>query len=206
MTSHSGLAAVMLAAGLFLAGCSSAPPQVEVSPIATPVSTATPDVDVDLDAEFRKIVDASCDKAYAVGVTEEVVETDSRLILVPLANAYKDFTAAVVTNDGGISPIWSTEDFAVCIDSINFSMAEDGGSTYAITVTGDLDGGRLQSTYSVEDYGVFVTDYVINDGLIAQVLSTTPEYTLTKEIRYGMPSDTDILHFHEAIDDFLADQ
>ena len=206
MTSRRGLATLAVAAGLLLAGCTSGPPQGDVSPVATPVSSATPGVEVDLDAAFRELVDASCNKAYEVGVTEEVVETDSRLILVPLVAAYKDFTAAVVSNDGGISPIWSTEDFAVCIDSINFSMAEEGGSTYAITVTGDLASGRLQSTYSVEGYGVFVTDYVINDGLITQVLSTTPEYTLTKEIRYGMPYDGDILHFHEAIDTFLADQ
>ncbi len=206
MTSHTASAALMVASGLLLAGCTSVPPQAGVSPIATPVSSATPGVEVDLDAAFRELVDASCNKAYEVGVTEEVVETDSRLILVPLVAAYNDFTAAVVSNDGGISPIVSTEDFAVCIDSINFSMAEEGGSTYAITVTGDLASGRLQSTYAVEDYGVFVTDYVIADGLISEVTSTTPEYTVTKQIRYGMPSAVDILHFHEAIDTFLADQ
>ena len=206
MTSHAGFATVALAAVLLLGGCTAAEPQATVPPATTPTSSESPYVAVDLDKEFRTIVDSSCDRAYEMGVTESVVGSDTRLVLVPVANAHNDFTAAVVNNDAGLTPIWSTEEFAVCIDSINFSMSEEGGSEYAITVSGDLAAGQLRSEYTVEDYGVFVTDYVIVDGLITEVTTTTPESTSAKTVRYGMPSDADVRHFREAIDAFLADQ
>ena len=206
MTSHEGLATVALAAVLLLGGCTVAAPQATVPPTTTPTSSESPDVAVDLDKEFRTIVDASCDRAYEIGVTESVVGSDTRLILVPVANAYNDFTAAVVNDDAGLSPIWSTEEFAVCIDSINFSMSEEGGSEYAITVSGDFAAGQLRSEYIVDDYGTFITDYVVVDGLITEVTSTAPESTSAKTIRYGMPSDADVRHFQEAIDAFVADQ
>lgn len=206
MMHRAGGLTLAIAFALVLTGCSAASPPGTASPTAETESSATPEIEVDLDAAFRTIVDASCARAYEVGVTESVVGSDTRLVLVPVANAYNDFTAAVVNNDGGISPIWSTEEFAVCIDSINFSMSEDGGSAYAIAVSGDLAMGRLRSEYTVEEYGIFVTDYVVVDGLITSVTSQTPDQTSQKEIRYGMPSEADVLHFREAIDSFLADQ
>ncbi len=206
MTSHAGLATVAVAAALLLGGCTAEAPQATTPSVTTTTPSASADVDVDLDKEFRTIVDASCDRAYEIGVTESVGGTDTRLVLVPVAFAYNDFTAAVVNNDAGLTPIWSTEEFAVCIDSINFSMSEEGGSEYAITVSGDLAGGQLRSEYIVDDYGTFITDYVVVDGLITEVTSTTPESTSAKTIRYGMPSDADVRHFQGAIDAFLADQ
>ena len=206
MTSLTGFATVAVGAVLLLGGCTTAEPQATVPPTTTPTSSESPDAAVDLDKEFRTIVDSSCDRAYEIGVTESVVGSDTRLVLVPVANAYNDFTAAVVNNDAGLTPIWSTEEFAVCIDSINFSMSEEGGSEYAIAVSGDFAAGQLRSEYTVEDYGVFVTDYVIVDGLITEVTTTTPESTSAKTVRYGMPSDADVRHFQEAIDAFLADQ
>lgn len=206
MTSRAGLAAAAVAAALLLGGCTAEAPQATTPPATTTTPSASADVDVDLDKEFRTIVDASCDRAYEIGVTESVVGSDTRLVLVPSANAYNDFTAAAVNNDVGLTPIWSTEEFAVCIDSINFSMSEEGGSEYAITVSGDFAAGQLRSEYIVEDYGTFITDYVVVDGLITEVTSTAPESTSAKTIRYGMPSDADVRHFQEAIDAFLAAQ
>ena len=206
MTSLTGFATVAVGAVLLLGGCTTAEPQATIPPVTTPTSSASQDVAVNLDKEFRTIVDASCDRAYEVGVTESVVGSDTRLVLVPVANAYNEFTAAVVNNDAGLTPIWSTEEFAVCIDSINFSMSEEGGSEYAIAVSGDFAAGQLRSEYIVDDYGTFITDYVVVDGLITEVTSTTPESTSAKTIRYGMPSDADVRHFQEAIDAFLADQ
>ena len=193
-------------ASFLLVGCAPESSVVVTTPSPTSDSPQTPAAEVDLDAEFRTIVDASCDRAYEVGVTESVVGTDTRLVLVPAASAYNDFTAAVVSSDAGVSPIWSTEEFGVCIDSINFSMSEESGSEYAITVSGDLDAGQLRSEYTVDDYGTFVTDYVVTDGLITELTSATPGGTTVKTIRYGMPSDADVRRFQEAIDAFLAEQ
>lgn len=206
MTHRWGLPALAVSASFLVAGCAPEAANVVTTPSPTADATTPVVVDVDLDAQFRTIVDASCDMAYEVGVTETLVGKDSRLVLVPQSEAYNDFTAAVVNDSGGITPIWSTEEFAVCIDSINFSMSEDGGSTYAIAVSGDLAAGTLRSEYSVEDYGTFITDYVIVDGLITEVTSQTPGATTVKTIRYGMPSDVDIEHFREAIDAFMASE
>ena len=205
MTYRWGALALAVSAGLLLAGCASELSVVDTTPSPTSDSPQTPAAEVDIDAEFRTIVDASCDRAYEVGVTETLVGKDSRLVLVPQSEAYNDFTAAVVNDAGGITPIWSTEEFAVCIDSINFSMSEESGSEYAITVSGDLATGQLHSEYLVEDYGTFITDYVIVDGLIVELTSETPGTTTMKTIRYGMPTEIDIKHFREAIDTFLAD-
>ncbi len=206
MTRHWSLLFVFVSAVFLVAGCVQDPGDLEASPTRTADSTSSPVTQADLDKEFRTIVDASCDRAYEVGVTESMVGSDTRLILVPQAQAYNDFTAAAVSDDAGLTPIWSTEDFGVCIDSINFSMSEDGGSVYAITVSGDLAAGQLRSEYSVEDYGVFITDYLVVDGLISEVTSTTPDSTTTKIIRYGMPSEVDLEHFRDAIDEFLASE
>ncbi len=206
MTNRWGALTLAVSASLLLVGCAPESSVVVTTPSPTSDSSQKPAAEVDFDAEFRTIVDASCDKAYEIGVTETLVGKDSRLVLVPQSEAYNDFTAAVVNDAGGITPIWSTEEFAVCIDSINFSMSEDGGSTYAIAVSGDLAAGTLRSEYSVEDYGTFITDYVIVDGLITEVTSQTPGATTVKTIRYGMPSDVDIEHFRKAIDLFMASE
>lgn len=206
MTRRLRLLSVFVSAVFLVAGCAQDPGALEASPRPTADSTSSPITQADLDKEFRTIVDASCDRAYEVGVTESMVGSDTRLVLVPQAQAYNDFTAAAVSDDVGLTPIWSTEDFGVCIDSINFSMSEDGGSVYAITVSGDLAAGQLRSEYSVEDYGVFITDYLVVDGLISEVTSTTPDSTTTKIIRYGMPSEVDLKHFRDAIDEFLASE
>jgi hypothetical protein len=198
--------AVAVAIGLLVAGCTTDPTPSPDAPTSTPKASETPGVPVDLATEFRSIVDASCDRAYELGITESVEGSDTRLVLVPQAQAYNDFTAAAVNNDIGLTPIWSTEDFAVCIESINYSMSEDGGSVYGNVVTGDLASGKLRSEYVVEDYGVFVSDYVVVDGFIVEVTSTTPDSTTSTAVRYGMPSDGDLEHFRDAIDSFLASE
>ncbi len=207
-----GLATIAVSACFLVTGCAPEPANVVAVPTQTPSQTPTAEAttpsesNVDLDKEFRKIVDASCDKASDVGVTETLVGQDRRLVWVPESEAYNDFTAAAVNDTEGIAPIWSSEVFAVCIDAINFSMLEEGGSTYAITVSGDLAAGTLHSEYTLENYGTFITDYVIVDGLIIGVTSETPASTTVKTIRYGMPSMRDIEHFREAIDEFLASE
>ena len=206
MTRQWGGLTIAVAIGLLVAGCTTDPSPSPDSTASTPKASETPGVPVDLAIEFRSIVDASCDRAYDVGVTESVAGSDTRLVLVPQAQAYNDFTAAAVNNDTGLTPIWSTENFAVCIESINYSMSEDGGSVYGNVVTGDLASGKLRSEYVVEDYGVFVSDYVVADGFIVEVTSMTPDSTTSTTVRYGMPSERDLEHFRDAIDSFLASE
>jgi hypothetical protein len=156
-----------------------------------------------LSLEFQKIAKASCDRAYDEGVTERVDGIADRLVLLPVSYLYNDFFAAVVNDEGGVEPIWSTEIFSVCIDHINFLMAEESNSEYEIVVSGDLAGGNLRSEYEVDDYGTIVTEYVVEDGFFVEVRTQSPETKSVTAVEYGTPSEEDIQSFREAIDLFL---
>lgn len=154
----------------------------------------------DLGDEFRVIADASCQMARETGVTERADGTTTRSVLVPDIYAYKDFFAAVISDTGGQEPIWTIEDFASCVDFINYVMAEEIGSEYEILVSGDLEAGLIRSEYVVEDFGSVSMDYVVKDGLFVEVLVTSPDSTTKIYIEYGAPSEQDIQYFREAID------
>jgi len=94
------------------------------APISLSHSPGAPDsTPAELDREFRVFADASCQRTNEIVVTETIIGSSARLVLVPESPACKGFTAAVVTNEGGETPIWSTKDFAVCVDSVNYSAA-----------------------------------------------------------------------------------
>ena len=177
-----------------------------IPPSASPNEPSESSVPVDLAKEFRSIADASCQMAYEIGVTEVVVGAPNRLVLFPESYSYNDFSAAVVSDDGDGAPIWSTEDFVVCVDSINYSMAEEGGSQYELIISGDLDAGKLRSEYSVEGYGLVVTDYTVRDGVIIEVKSSFEDSQTVTEVQYGLPSEQDMEHFRNAIDAFLSSE
>ena len=191
---------------LFLAGCVTGSLPDASSPSTSPSSGSSTEGDTNLSEDLRKIAKTSCDKAYEEGVTERVEGSEDRLVLLPVSYLYNDFFAAVVNDDGGVEPIWSTEVFSVCIDHINFLMAEESDSEYEILVSGDLASGKLKSEYQVADYGTVVTDYIIQDNVFVEVRTKTPETDSVTTVEYGIPSEADIVSFREAIDLFLASQ
>jgi hypothetical protein len=196
-----------LALGVFfLTGCTTGSLPGTSSPSSSPSSSAATEANPDLSEDFREIAKTSCDKAYEEGVTERVEGRADRLVLLPVSYLYNDFFAAVVNDDGGVEPIWSTEFFSVCMDYINFMMAEESGSEYEILVSGDLANGTLRSEYEVADYGSIVSDYVVEDGVFVEVRTTSPESESVTIVEYGTPSEADIESFREAIDLFLASQ
>jgi hypothetical protein len=138
--------------------------------------------------------------ARETGVTERADGTTFRSVLVPDIYAYKDFFAAIISDTGGQEPIWTIEDFASCVDFINYAMAEEIGSEYEILLSGDLDAGLIRSEQVVADFGSVFMDYVVKDGLFAEVLVTSPDSTTKIYIEYGAPSEQDIQYFREAID------
>jgi hypothetical protein len=119
---------------------------------------------------------------------------------------YNDFFAAVVNDEGGVEPIWSTEIFSACADHINFLMAEESNSEYEIQVSGDLAGGKLRAEYQGGDYGTIVTDYVVVDGFFVEVTTNSAEAKQATVLEYGTPSEADIESFREAIDLFLSNE
>jgi len=190
----------------FLSGCAAGSLPETSSPSTSPSPSSSSDENADLSEEFRKIAKVSCDKAYEEGVTERVEGSADRLVLLPVSYLYNDFFAAVVNDDGGVEPIWSTELFSVCIDHINFLMAEDSNTEFEILVSGDLGNGNLRSEYEIADYGTIVSDYVVKDGVFVEVRTEYPESESVTLVEYGTPSEADIESFREAIDLFLASQ
>jgi hypothetical protein len=190
----------------FLAGCAAGSLPETSSPSTSPSPSASAEENVDLSEEFRKIAKVSCDKAYEEGVTERSESSTDRLVLLPVSYLYNDFFAAVVNDDGGVEPIWSTEVFSVCIDHINFLMAEDSDSEYEVLVSGDLAAGNLRAEYEVADFGTIVSDYVVEDGVFVEVRTKSPDTESVTVAEYGTPSEADIESFREAIDLFLASE
>lgn len=207
----------LLGASVLIAGCATpapgesptATPEMSGSPTANATETATSSptaAPADVAAAFREIADASCDRANAEGIVEGASDGSQKSILIPKSMAYHDFSAVYYSADEGATLIWSTENFAACIDSINFSLADEGGTNYKLEVTFDpadetfttsVDQGRNQkpflSTYTVEN-GVFVAQHIDADWGQMDV-----------NFVYGMPSDEDIAILHEAVDAFLAE-
>lgn len=187
-----------------LGGCASVATPSDSSPLPSSSSDA---IDAStLALEFQKIAASSCDRAYDEGVTERVDGIANRRVLLPVSYLYNDFFAAVVNDEGGVEPVWSTEIFSACADHINFLMAEESNSEYEIQVSGDLAGGTLRAEYQSADYGTIVTDYVVVDGFFVEVTTTSAEAKQATILEYGTPSEADIESFREAIDLFLSNQ
>jgi hypothetical protein len=187
-----------------LGGCASVATPSDSSPL--PSSSADAIDASTLALEFQKIAASSCDRAYDEGVTERVDGIANRLVLLPVSYLYNDFFAAVVNDEGGVEPIWSTEIFSACADHINFLMAEESNSEYEIQVSGDLAGGKLRAEYQGGDYGTVVTDYVVVDGFFVEVTTNSAEAKQATVLEYGTPSEADIESFREAIDLFLSNE
>jgi hypothetical protein len=197
-----GLAICVLISIFVTTGCA-VNTQTSLNP-PSPTPSASADEVKDIGDEFRAIADASCQLARETGVTERADGTTSRSVLVPDIYAYNDFFAAVVSDAGGQEPIWTVEDFASCVDFINYVMAEESGSEYEILLSGDLDSGLIRSEYVVDDSSSVLMDYVVKDGVFVEVLVTSPDSSTKIFIEYGAPSDQDIQYFREAIDLWLS--
>ena len=195
--------AISLVLGIVVTtGCAAIDSPSSILPSALPSPSA--EQAADLVDEFRMIADASCEMAREIGVTERADGTNLRSVLVPESYSYNDFFAAVISDSGGQEPIWTIEDFISCVDYINFIMAEEGGSEYEISLSGNIADGLIRSEYEVDDYGTVVMDYVVRDGVFVEVMITSPESTSNVYIEYGTPSEQDIESFREAIDIWIA--
>jgi hypothetical protein len=206
-----------LGAGLLLAGCAtsapsdspSATPETTGSPTATAPDTATASptaAPADVAAAFRKIADASCDRANAEGIVELAADGSQKSILIPKSMAYQDFNAAFYSEDEGASLIWSTENFGACIDSINFSLADEGGTTYKLDVTfNSADGTFTTSVDQGRNQKPFLSTYTVENGVLVSRHIDADWGQMDVDFVYGMPSDEDIAILHDAVDAFLAE-
>ena len=204
MTTRRFAATAIIAAVLSgVVGCTAAP----LDPISSEPATETMEpsaAPVDVPASFRDIADASCDRANREGVTES--SDDGEMFLVPVEQAYQDYSAAFNSRNDGIGVIWSTEVFFVCAASIGYQMSADGGAEYPIAVTFDASTGAYRTLLEVQDYGTLDYTYQVEGGVFVAVDWTTPEDTGSTEITYGPPSDEQLTVLRTAVDKFLAEQ
>lgn len=176
-------------------------PGAPVMPTETVAPTTAP---IDVPASFRDIADTSCDRANREGVTEST--EDGEMFLVPVEQAYQDFSAAFDTRNDGIGVIWSTEVFFVCAASIGYQMSADGGVDYPVVVTFDETTNTYRTLLEVEDYGTLDYTYRVNDGVFVSVEWITPDDAGSTTIVYGPPSEEQLSVLRTAVDEFVAEQ
>lgn len=191
-----------------LAGCA-ATVLTDSSPSA-PAPSPTPSESAiveptDVNAAFREIADASCEKANAEGVVETTADGAASNILVPKKFAYKDFNAVAVSEDDGFSLIWSTDDFVTCNASVGFAMAEDSGGAYLLEVTFDETDGSYATVYDTGQDFVIENRYLVSDGVFVGALLGPANTAVEMSITYGMPTDEQVAVLEAAVDAFLAE-
>ena len=204
------LATVGLLPALLLAGCASSSPTGTPSespePSTSPTSTIIAEP-VDITEAFREIAHASCDKAKAEGVVESGWDGTQKAILVPDSEAYQDYSAVFVGENGVPALILETDSFASCNASNTYSLAEEAGQEAEIDLTFNEADGTYQTTLDQgPDQDVpFVATYIVSNGLIVQQHIDADWGETTIEITYGMPSEDDIAFLRTAVDAFLAE-
>ena len=206
------LATVGLLPALLLAGCASPSPtetpSLSPDPSASPTSTIIAEP-VDATDAFREIAHASCDKANAEGVVESGWDGDltQKAILVPDSEAYQDYSAVFVGENGVLALIWETDSFASCNASNTYLLAEEAGQEAAFDLTFNEADGTYQTTLDQgpDQEAPFVATYTVSNGLIVQQHIDADWGETTIEITYGMPSEEDIAFLQTAVDAFLAE-
>ena len=201
--------AVVCGAVLILTGCANTLPVGTPSAIPEPSPSPTSTViaePVDVTEAFREIAYASCDKANAEGVVESGWGGTQKAILVPDSEAYQDYSAVFVGENGVLALIWETDSFASCNASNAYSLAEEAGQEAAFDLTFNEADGTYQTTLDQgPDQDPFVATYSVSNGLIVQQHIDADWGETTIEITYGMPSDDDIAFLRTAVDAFLAE-
>jgi len=204
------LATVGLLPALLLAGCASSSPTGTPSespePSTSPTSTIIAEP-VDITEAFREIAHASCDKANAEGVVESGWDGTQKAILVPDSEAYQDYSAVFVGENGVLALIWESDSFASCNASNAYSLAEEAGQEVDFGLTFNEADGTYQTTLDQgpDQEAPFVATYTVSNGLIVQQYIDADWGETTIEITYGMPSEDDIAFLRTAVDAFLAE-
>lgn len=182
---------------LALTGCAT----VEADPIPSATTPAAkviaPKTPAEAEVAFKQIANDSCDKANAVGVTEE--SNFGTMVMVPKDHGYKDYSAAYLDKSGEYGLIWETDAFTACGWAIQFSLAEEGGGAIDATFEFSTEDGSYTSTQTGDIYegGKRVVKHIIQDGLIA----STDDSVIT----YGDISADELEILTTAVDNYLSE-
>jgi len=182
---------------LLITGCANAKP----APTGSPSPTAT-QTQAEIDAEFIKIAQDSCEKAQKENVVESIVDdAPARIIALARSNAYKNYSAVYIDSKGKAQVVYELE-LTVCGPGYLLSMQEEahhdnsGDYEHHIKKNSATNYTWTQATYSETGSYLADTIFTVSDGLITKSVSERDSRTMT----YGLIPDADMQIFKAAID------
>ena len=199
---------VMVVVSVFaLAGCASPSVQPSATPTPTPSATFEAKAPAQALEDFRAIAAKSCETALAEGVVEESTGAEGfKLVMVPKAEAYKDYSAAYFAPPKTYELIWETDALSACGADIQFAMAEEGGGTVDLDVSFSTEDGTYTTTQDLGEQGIWTLNYEVTDGLFSTVTTLRNGDEDPRTIRYGNLTDAEWAILKTAVDAFMAEQ
>jgi hypothetical protein len=182
---------------LLITGCANAKP----APTGSPSPTAT-QTQAEIDAEFIKIAQDSCEKAQKENVVESIVDdAPARIIALARSNAYKNYSAVYIDSKGKAQVVYELE-LTVCGPGYLLSMQEEahhdnsGDYEHHIKKNSATNYTWTQATYSETGSYLADTIFTVYDGLITKSVSERDSRAMT----YGPIPAADMQIFKAAID------
>jgi hypothetical protein len=184
---------VGLALVAVLSGCATAKP--------TPVHTKT---QAEIETEFLKIADDSCNKAQAEDVIERMTnDVPARVVVLSRDHAYRNYSAIYIDNKGVAQVIYELE-LTVCGPSHLISMQKeahhDNSGDYEHHIKLNPEGSYSWNQHVPgEAVGVLsTTTFTVKSGLITASKEDDSKYD--KSFEYGPITDSDLKTLKDAVD------
>lgn len=192
-----GKSAVVAFILIGLSGCTSPEPKQSPNPSKTQTQA-------EIEKEFYTIAAASCANAQKENIIERFVnEAPSLIIALAKENAYLDYSAIYIDEEGKVKVLYELE-LTVCEPGYLISMMEeanhDNTGDYEHYVKKNSDGSFTwtQSRYSEEGPKLAETIYEVTDGVFSKAIPEEVEYT--RSFEYGLISDADMQTLIDAVD------
>lgn len=156
--------------------------------------------------QFKTIARASCEAALEQGTLEKSVDPGGfTLVMVPKADAYKDFSAAYFQPDDTYELIWETDAFSACGASITYDLAEEAGQESDLEVLFNAELQQFETFQDFGEFGVSRLGYHVVDGKISSVQDLETEDSDKRTVSYGNLTEAEINILTTAVDRFLGD-
>ncbi len=156
--------------------------------------------------QFKAIARASCEAALEQGTLEKSVDPGGfTLVMVPKADAYKDFSAAYFQPEDTYELIWETDAFSACGASITYDLAEEAGQDSDLEVLFNAELQQFETFQDFGEFGVSRLGYHVVDGKISSVQDLETEDSDKRTVSYGNLTEAEINILITAVDRFLGD-
>lgn len=153
-------------------------------------------------AAYEAVAKDSCLAAQNTGELDQ--SRTITKVMVPKAQAYKDYSAAYLQKPGTFGVIWEIDAFAGCTDWFTFSMAQEAGQEAEIQVTFDATDGSFTAKQDLGSLGVSRIRYGVADGKIASALDLEAKSPEPVTVKYGPLDAKNLKILVTAVDQYLA--